>query len=424
MEIRKFDNIRETLYTDVLPNGLTIHVVTKPGWSKCFALFATDYGGADRRFNLGGEWIDTPAGVAHFLEHKMFDTAEGDNALSVLSANGAQPNAFTSNSMTAYYFESTQGFYENLRILLSFVSIPYFTPESVQKEQGIIGQEIRMIEDNPGFVVYLNLMKNLYARNPIRDSVAGSIESIAQITDKTLYDCHRIFYNPSNMVLCVAGDVDPERISAMAAEILPREPGEVPQRDYGEEEGPLPVQTRTVVNMEVSAPQFLFGSKVFQADKGAPLLRQKLTGNLALRCLMGRSSPFYTRLYAQGLLNNDFGYELDYSGGYGTIMAGGESSDPEKVVSELSKEVAGIAEKGLDEALFSRIKKAAYGSRLRTLGTFEVLCQNLAEGHFAGYCDLDAFHVLEEITVSEVRDFIAENLAEEKLAMSVVRPLQ
>jgi predicted Zn-dependent peptidase len=212
METRAYESIGETLTTAVLPNGLGLSVVRKPGYAKSCALFATNYGGADRRFLLAGEWKDTPAGVAHFLEHKMFDMPDGGNALNVLSANGASPNAFTSQAMTAYHFESTSGFKENLRTLLHFVSVPWFTPESVAKEQGIIGQEIRMTEDSPDFAVYMGLMKSLYAVNPLRDSVAGTVESISHITAQTLYDCHKVFYNPSNMALCVVGDVDPARI--------------------------------------------------------------------------------------------------------------------------------------------------------------------------------------------------------------------
>ena len=184
MNKREFPGVGETLYSDVLPNGLRLFVVPKPGYAKSYAFFATNYGGADRRFQLAGEWIDTPAGVAHFLEHKMFDMPDG-YALAVLSANGASPNAYTSTAMTAYHFESTEGFYENLDTLLGFVSTPYFTPESVQKEQGIIGQEIRMTEDNPEFVVYYELLKCLLEHNPVRDSVAGTVESIAEITDQT-----------------------------------------------------------------------------------------------------------------------------------------------------------------------------------------------------------------------------------------------
>jgi predicted Zn-dependent peptidase len=177
---------------------------------------------------LAGQWRDTPAGVAHFLEHKMFDTPDGGNALNVLSANGASPNAFTSQGMTAYHFESTGGFEDNLRTLLRFVSVPYFTPESVAKEQGIIGQEIRMTEDSPDFSIYINLMRSLYAFNPVRDSVAGTVESIAQITADTVFDCHKVFYNPSNMALCVVGDADPEQCSPSPPKCCPQNRGRCP----------------------------------------------------------------------------------------------------------------------------------------------------------------------------------------------------
>ena len=224
MVSKEYPRIGEKIYHAELPNGLHIYVDRRPEFQKSYAFFATNYGGMDMKFRLDGQWRDTPAGVAHFLEHKMFDTKEG-NALQELAANGASPNAFTSNAITGYYFESTEKFEENLRILLSFVSIPYFTKESVDKEQGIIGQEIGMIEDDPDWVVFMDLMQALYEKHPVRVSVAGSAESISHITAETLYACHKAFYDPSNMVLCVAGDVDPEKICQAAREILPERPG-------------------------------------------------------------------------------------------------------------------------------------------------------------------------------------------------------
>ena len=203
MESRDYPNIGEKLYSTVLENGLRLNVVPKAGFSTRYAVFADNYGGAHRRFQLEGQTIDTPAGVAHFLEHKMFDLPNGDNALNILSANGADPNAFTSSGVTCYYFQCTEGFEENLRMLLHFVSTPYFTAETVEKEQGIIAQEIMMGEDSPDSAVYYNLMEMLYAHHPVRDKVAGTVESISQITHETLYACHKAFYAPSNMALCV-----------------------------------------------------------------------------------------------------------------------------------------------------------------------------------------------------------------------------
>ena len=235
MDRREYPNIGETLYSSVLPNGLRLNVVPKKGFSTRYAVFAADYGGAHRRFTLDGKAIDTPAGVAHFLEHKMFDLPNGDNALNILSANGADPNAFTSSGVTCYYFSCTEGFEENLRMLLHFVSTPYFTAETVSKEQGIIGQEIRMGEDSPDSAVYYNLMEQLYSHHPIRDRVAGTLESIAQISHETLYNCHRAFYAPSNMALCVEGDVDPGTIETIALEVLGRDCAPVPVADFGPE---------------------------------------------------------------------------------------------------------------------------------------------------------------------------------------------
>jgi len=423
MQKEYFKNIDETLISEVLPNGLKINIVPKPRFSKSFAMFATDYGGADRRFKLAGQWIDTPAGVAHFLEHKMFDMPDG-NALNVLSSRGASPNAFTSSGITAYHFESTSRFDENLRTLLEFVSTPYFTPESVQKEQGIIGQEIRMVEDTPGYVMYYNLLKCLYASNPVRDSVAGTVGSIAEITSETLYRCHKVFYNPSNMTLAVVGNVDPEKVIEMARELLPSEPGEVPERDYGERETEAPRQKSIAIPMEVSAPQFLFGSKLAPEKKGAARLRQALIGEIALRLIFGASSPFYVRLYAEGLINNSFDYELDYTSGTAMILAGGESRNVDGVMNELSAEIGRIKADGPDKTLFENTRKSCFGSQLRILGSFSSLAQTLADGAFADYCPLDAFEEIKKIGLSDVRDFITVNLSPEKLALSVVSPLE
>lgn len=424
MKHKNYSKIGENLYTAELRNGLRINVVTKPGFRLSYAVFATNYGGAHRRFFLNGRWHDTPAGVAHFLEHKMFDMPDGDNALSVLSANGAQPNAFTSSGMTAYYFDCTSGFEENLRMLLKFVSTPYFTDETVQKEQGIIGQEICMVEDNPGYVVYNRLMRMLYEHNPIRDQVAGSIESIAQISADTLYNCHKAFYSPSNMTLCVASDFSPEKIVEIAGEILPAERAEVPEADMGTKESDKPVRTFNEEKMEVSAPQFLIGAKVAPAPGGDELLRQKIVAQLALRVLFGTSGSFYNRLYSEGLLNRDYDYEIDYTAGTATIILGGESADPRRVLNEINQAIGSVKANGLDKAAFEAAKRASFGSRLRGLEDFDSLCLALADGVFGGYCFLDCFDVLESVGIEECEAFLTEFMAPDRLAMSVISPVK
>lgn len=423
MKTKGYDLIREQVFSEKLENGLTVFVIHKRGYNKSYAFFATDYGGADRRFKYSGRWIDTPMGVAHFLEHKMFDMADG-NALTDLSANGASPNAFTSADMTAYHFECTEKFEENLEILLRFVSVPYFTPESVQKEQGIIGQEIRMTEDEPDYAVYYDLMKALYKYNPLRDSVAGTVESIAQITADTLYSCHSVFYNPSNMVLCVAGDVDPENVVAIARRVLPKERGEVPQRDYGPAETQQPETRKTEKKMEVSIPIFLIGAKATPVGNGREYMHQELVGGLALEILAGHSSPLYLTLYNQGLVNSSFSVAYEAAAGAFYTMAGGESSDPDKVFEAYMAEAKRLSETGIDAGLFNRVMKSTLGRQIRMLNSFDSICYNYARGYFRGYDAYEAVDVLNSITPEDVRKFIKNSLAPDFMVLSVIRPCQ
>ena len=255
-----YPRIDETVTFRRLKNGLPAYVVHKPGYTRKYAMFATRYGGMDLRFQQDGAWQDTPAGIAHYLEHKMFDTADG-NAMQEMAKNGAEPNAFTSNAMTAYYFDCTEHFDENLRQLLSFVSVPYFTDESVAKEQGIIAQEIGMIEDDPEWQVYKRMLQALYRESPARIPVAGSVESISHITAETLYRCHKAFYTPANMCLVAVGDLDAEAVFRAAEDILPPESGPDIPRDYGGSVGETPAQSETSCRMEVSMPSFLVGFK-------------------------------------------------------------------------------------------------------------------------------------------------------------------
>ena len=424
MKSKAYEKIGETVYEGVLPNGLAVIVVPKPGFKESYAVFATNYGGACRRFMLDGVWYDTPAGVAHFLEHKMFDMPDGDNALSTLSKNGAQPNAFTSSDTTAYYFSCSTGFEENLRMLLRFVSTPYFTEESVAKEQGIIGQEIGMGDDDPYRTGYYAMLNLLYEHNPVREEVAGTVESIAEITPDTLYACHAAFYNPKNMVLCVAGDFEPQRIYDIALEELGDKQGSKPAVDMGEAESAFPLAPYAETRMEVSAPQFFIGAKVTPVLTGAELFRQKIVAQLALRTVFGSSGRFYNKLYSQGLLNRDYGYEMDYVAETATVIFEGESREPQKVLEEIKSAVADVRSGGIDSELFSRTKKASFGSRLRGLESFDSLCLAQMDGYFEGYAPLDSFEILESIEKSECEKFITEYLAEEKLVLSVVLPMK
>lgn len=420
MKRTEYPLLGETLLETTLPNGLLVRIVPKKDYCKRYAFFATRYGGMDMKFTRDGVSYDTPAGIAHYLEHKMFDTEEG-NALVDLAQNGAEPNAFTSNAMTAYYFDCTDHFAENLKILLSFVTVPYFTEESVNKERGIIGQEIRMVEDTPDWRVYTNLLENLYHSSPARVAIAGTVESIADITAETLYDCHRAFYDPANMVLCVVGDVEEEEVLSVVREVVGESHGETITRDYGDEDLRV-VRRETVQEMEVSMPQFLVGFKCPGAKDGDELLRQDLVASIACDILLGESSPLYARLYDEGLINASFGGGFDQLPGVAYLYAGGDSSDPRAVTQAILDEAKRLAADGVDETFFRQCLRASFGATLRSTGSFENIAISLADGHFRGFDPFRFPEVYDTLTKEDVETFLRENVVEERTALSILTP--
>ena len=421
MEIQRkhYESVGETLLRARLENGLRVCVIPKKGFSSFFACFGTYYGSAMRSFLLAGERRDTPAGVAHYLEHKMFDMPDGDNALQSMTAAGADPNAFTSYDETVYYFRCTERFDENLRTLLRFVSTPYFTAETVAKEQGIIAQEIRMYDDEPDNAVYVGLMKLLYKSHPVRDDIAGTVESIAGIDADTLYACHRAFYVPGNMCLCVAGDVEAEKICAIAEEVLGTAAGETPQPLIAAEDA-APETLYTERTMSVSAPLFLLGAAFAPAEKD--VLRERIVARLALRLLCGTSSPLYARLYGEGLINRSFAAGIDFPANTAVLTAGGESRDPQRVYDELLAEVGRIGAGGFGPGRFERARRASLGARLRGFEDFDSLCLSSFEAEHLGCCVFDAPQLLASVTEEECRAFLTRVLTKERTALSVIRP--
>ena len=422
MKTLEYPRLGEKVFRETLSSGLEVVVVSKPSHAKHYAFFAVRYGGMDMRFQLGGRWQDTPAGIAHYLEHKMFDTEEG-NVLQELAKNGAADNAFTSSSMTAYYIQCTEKFYENLRILLSFVSVPYFTQESVDKEQGIIGQEIRMIEDEPDWQVYANLMECLYRDSPVRVPVVGSIESIRRITPQVLYDCHRAFYTPSNMVLVCVGAMDPEKVVRAAEEILPKESGPAILRDYGAEEALLPAKREARLSMEVSMPMFLAGYKCPPLAGGEELLRQSIVGDMACDVLFGESSPLYTRLYGEGVINGSLGGNFDQLPGASYLYVGGDVKDPDRVFAEISAQARKLGTEGISESFYQQIRRATYGQMVRSLNSFSNIAESVTDGYFRSY---DYYHfpeIFESVTKADVEEFLRENITEDRAAVSRIDPL-
>ena len=296
MKEQRYPQLDERAVTATLPNGLPVCVVPKPGFAKKCAYFVTNYGSMDTKFTWMGRAYDTPAGVAHYLEHKMFEMPDRD-VMQEFSALGANPNAFTSYNMTAYYFTCTEHFEACLELLLTFVSTPYFTEESVERERGIIAQEIRMYEDSADSQVYEDLFAAMYRHHPVRVPIAGTVESIGAITPEILRSCYDAFYHPANMMLCVVGDVDPAQVVAAAERILPQERRPLPVRDYGPPEEPGCCTSGTCRQMDVAMPTFQMGFKCPWPGFGPAGARQELVGDLAAEALMGESSRLYLEKY-------------------------------------------------------------------------------------------------------------------------------
>jgi len=421
MIVKPYPHLGETVYEMKLSNGLLSRVIKKPGFAKTYAFLAVDYGSMDTTFVKNGVSYTSPKGVAHYLEHKMFDMPDC-NVMQLFSRYGGNPNAFTSYDITAYYVQCTDHFRENLDLLLRYVTTPYFTEESVEKERGIIAQEIRMYEDNPDSVVFENLFSAVFSNHPIRNSIAGTVDSIGEITAQTLYDCYHGFYTPDNMMLCVVGDVDPELVFSMAEAIIPKGDGILPVRDYGAPERMIPAQKRVERSMEVAMPMFAFGFKTEPASYGADAMRQEIIGDLAAEILVGESAPLYTELYEQNLI--DSGFSCGYEGlkGVSMLSASGDSADPERVYDAILREAERIAEKGVDEALFLRLKRSALGRRMRDLDGFESICYRTCAYEFEGV-DYFAFpEIFRSVTREQVSEFLARTVREERAAMSLVMP--
>ena len=414
--------VGETVYRETLPNGLPVAVVPKPGFRKSYAILAVRYGGADRRFRTDGGWTDTPAGVAHFLEHKMFDMPDGTDVMGRFAALGASPNAFTSASRTGYHFTTTENFTECLRLLLSYVSTPCFTEESVAKEQGIIAQEIRMYENSPDSAVYHDLMRGLFATHPVRDEVVGTVESIRGITPDVLCSCYNAFYRPANMALVCVGDLDPAAVASLAKEILPGGALPAPERDYGPEESVFPACPASERSMHVAAPILYLGAKIPAPASGPERFRLQTLGMTAMECLTGEASALFSELYSSGLAR--FGF----SGGVSTIsdrlmaLAAGETTDPSAVKDAFCEKIAQTARRGLDEAAYRRTLRANYGSSLCAMDVFSSLAGGIVEGLFNGFDPMDEFAIFEQLTAAEATAFLAEYLAPDRLATAVVRP--
>ena len=423
MTRHEFPRIQEAYEQQVLPNGLTVRVVKRPGFAKKYAILAVNYGSIDTTFVKDGVRYETPAGVAHYLEHKMFDLPEG-NAMSRFAAYGGSDNAFTSQTATAYYVDCTDCFEENLETLVTMVTTPHFTPESVEKERGIIAQEIRMYEDSPGSVVAEDLLSAMYESHPIRVGIAGTVESIGEITAETLYDCYNAFYVPSNMILCVVGDVDAASVAHQVEKLLPGTGPAPAVGDYGPEETLIPPCHRVTRRMEISMPTFQIGFRCPAPALGDGVLQQEIVADLALEVLLGESSRLYEQMYEEGLIDSSFGGYYEQSKNVAMLACGGDSDDPDAVLERLIAEVERLKREGIDPELFRRLKRAAIGSRIRSLDSFEGVAFRLC-GYFFEKTEYYRFpEVFDGVDEQQVLAFLADTVQRERAAIAIIYPLE
>ncbi|MBQ6431536.1 MAG: insulinase family protein [Oscillospiraceae bacterium] len=421
MKLLDFPRIGEQCFEQRLANGMLVRVVPKRGFARKYAFVAVDFGAIDTTFVRNGVRVRMPDGIAHYLEHKMFDLPEG-SADGMFAALGASPNAFTSYAMTAYHFSCAEHFADNLRLLLRMVTTPYFTPESVEKERGIITQEIRMYEDNAEQRAAEDLFAALYREHPVRTSIAGTEESIGEISAQSLYDCFRAFYQPSNMVLCVTGDVDAQEVFDIAEEMTPKTASDLPERDYGAPETMEPAEARTMRRMEISMPTFALGFKCEPVGKGMESMRREIIGDLAAEILVGESSPLYQRLYESGLIDGGFSVGYESIKDACLISASGDSDDPEAVLSAILEEAARIAREGFEPDLFRRLKKSALGRRTRDLDSFESICYRICAYQFDGVDYFTFPEAYASVAPEDVRAFLTNTIRPERAVLSVVQP--
>ncbi len=421
------ERIDEKMLFATHKSGLRVALIPKKGFSKYYTIYGTEYGSIDREFIALGEAERTvlPDGVAHFLEHKLFEMADGTNAFDSFSKTGGNSNAFTSFNITAYLFSCTDNFYENLDILLDFVNTPYFTDENVAKEQGIIGQEIKMYDDDPQWRVFFNMLTALYQENPVKRDIAGTVESISHITPELLYKCTNTFYNPSNMYLVLVGDIDESKIEEYIDRHISSD------RDTGEVKKFAPSEPKEVAqkfikqNLSVSTPMFSIGFKEKETGvSGFELLKKEIATEILIELLFGKSSENYIRMYESGIIDASFDGETELEKEYGFTSFGGESKEPQKVYDEILKSIEKAKTEGLSDERIGRIKKAVISDDIRMYNNVENIGNTYIKSLMKGINPLDYTKAVEEIDKTYLIERLKEHFDAEYSVLSVVYPIE
>ena len=401
-------------------SGLDVMVWKKEGFSTTEALFATKYGSVNTRFKTKktGDFIEVPEGIAHYLEHKLFENEDTD-VFDLYAKTGANANAFTSFEETAYTFSTSENWEQALEILLDFVQKPYFTKETVEKEQGIIGQEIKMYEDSPERQCFFNLLQALFVNHPVKIDIAGTVESISHITPELLYDCYYTFYNLHNMVLSIAGNVDEDKVIEICDKML--KPCEDMKLETSFPNEPETVaQKKIVKKFSVGVPLFSIGFKA-PASSGKELLKRCLESSVLMQLLIGSASPLHKELFEEGLINSQFGIETFCGEGYFASICSGESHDPEEVYKRLCREIERVRKEGLDEKRFNICKKLKYGDLVRAAADVETCANGMVEAYFNGTSIFDESDIIAELTLEDCRKALDLLFDPENSSISIVK---
>jgi predicted Zn-dependent peptidase len=401
------------------PSGLDIYVKEMENYSSAFALFGTKYGSVNNRFKTrdDSDFITVPDGIAHYLEHKLFENEDCD-AFARFAKTGASANAYTSFDRTAYLFGASDNIYESLEILLDFVQDPYFTEETVAKEQGIIGQEIKMYDDDPSWAVVFNLLKCIYHNHPVKVDIAGTVESIAEITPELLYKCYGAFYNLNNMVLSIAGNVNVDKVLQVCAKNLK------PNEDKGLEIS-FPPEPQSVAekyiekSSEVTIPLFNIGYKA-EPETGAAKLRAGTETSILLNLLCGPTSDLYETLYKDGLINGSFSSEVFDGPGYFCSIISGESNNPKELYERINAAIIAAKKDGLSMRDFKAIKKATYGGLIRDLGKAESYASLMLNSAFEGVSAYELIEITADITEKDIENRLKRQFDTEKSVLSVI----
>ena len=422
MQIIENTKVKEKLYIEKLKNGLTVMIIPKPNIQKKFIMWGTEFGSIDRHFiSSDNREIILPDGVAHFLEHKMFEQRNGINSLDALSNIGVDANAYTTNDYTTYLYECTDHFYEALDEFMDYVQNPYYTDENVEKEKGIIGQEIKMYEDYPGWQVYLNAVKCLYKENPVRIDIAGTVESISGINKEMLYDCYNTFYTPSNMLMVVCGDFVPEELieeikkritknenKSLAKKIYPNEPQEINEKEK-------------TVTMDVNNPLFVIAFKDEVLEDKKEIVKKHIAIEILLNMLIGKSSKLYKNLYEKGLLFSEPDLDYEFSKQYAHIVISGQSRKPEEIPGLLEKELEQLKTNGINEQDFERIKKKIYGDYVKEYNDPADIARMFMGDYFKGINSFEYIEQHESVTIQYAQEILKQVFNKDKMVVSIVK---